>query len=89
MEGMSAVTGFQLVHIRGCTGVLGLDNLPGEVEQQCCLKQTRTMGLVPAPMSGAIGSLTPLTLTQGIQYLVEESYCTLACLEVPRAKDSR
>lgn len=38
------------------------------------------MGLVPAPMSGAIGSLTPLTLTQGIQYLVEESYCTLACL---------
>lgn len=53
MVGMSAVTGFRLVHVRGCTGVSGLDNLPGEVEQRCCLKQMRTMGLMPAPRSGA------------------------------------
>lgn len=37
----------------GYTGGSGLDKLSGEAWQQYCLKQTRTMGLVPAPMDGA------------------------------------
>ena len=53
MVGTSAVAGFWLVHVRGCTGVSGLCGVPGEVEQRCCLKQKRTTGLMPAPRSGA------------------------------------
>lgn len=53
MVGTSAVAGFRLVHVRGCTGVSGLRSVAGEVEQRRCLKQMRTAGLVPAPRSGA------------------------------------
>lgn len=51
--GMSAVTVVGLVSGRSCPGGSGIDNLPGEVEQKRCLKQTRTMGLVSGPVGGA------------------------------------